>query len=225
MQLYILQTRTSIFLTVLGTTACGAAAARIDNISIATNTPPIAGCHVPAGPRSLHLCLPTGADITSPVQVQATPKATLPIEAMKIYVDGVAKYSTNDNLVSTRLELAPGNHQMTVKAWDRFGAYSQTVNFNVSEDCVLPGLDRTVKICTPVAGSTSGSPVRIKATIGDASLIKSAQIYLDGALTFATGSTLLVDTSLPMSPGTHRVTVKAWDAAGQFSRSLLVTVP
>ena len=195
-----------------------------NNISIATNTTPIAGCHVPPAQRSLHLCLPTGADITSPVQVQATPKATLPIEAMKIYVDGVTKYSTKDNLLSTRLELPAGNHRMTVRAWDRFGSYSQTVNFAVSQGCVLPGLDRTVKICTPTAGSTSGSAVQIRATISDATPVRSAQIYVDGVLTFATGSTHLVDTTISMSPGIHRITVKAWDAAGQFSQSLHATV-
>ena len=195
-----------------------------DQISIGTNTTRIAGCHVPATSRSLNLCLPNGSNITSPVQIQATPKAILPIEAMKVYVDGIAKYSTKDNLLSTRLELPPGNHQMTVRAWDRFGSYAQTVNFAVSEDCVLPGLDRTVNICVPTAGSTFASPVEIKATIGDASPVKSAQIYVDGALTFATGATHLLDTSIPMPPGIHRVTVKAWDAAGQFAQTLNVTV-
>ena len=201
--------------------------AAANGLTIAQNTLPVAGCHAPAQQRALHLCLSTGEPITSPVQVQATPKTLLPIEAMKIYVDGVVKYSTKDNLLSTRLALPSGNHRMTVKAWDRFGSYSQAVNFTVSnaDDCVLPGTDRTVKICTPSAGGSSGSPVRIKATISDATPVKAVQIYLDNALTFRTGPTHLLDTTLPMSSGTHRITVKAWDAAGQFSKTLNVTVP
>jgi hypothetical protein len=35
----------------------------------------------------------------------------------------------------------------------------------------------------------------------------------------------LEETSLAVSPGTHRITVKAWDAAGQFSQGLQVNVP
>jgi hypothetical protein len=61
------------------------------------------------------------------------------------------------------------------------------INFIVSQDCVLPGLDRSVKICTPTAGSTSQSPVQVKATIADASRVKSVQVYLDGALALVTG--------------------------------------
>jgi hypothetical protein len=199
--------------------------AAASGLTVMQNTLPVVGCHAPAQHRSLRLCLPSGETITSPVQVRATPKAPFPIEAMKIYVDGVVKYSTKDNLLSTRLGLPPGNHRMTVKAWDRLGPYSQMVNFTVSEACVLPGTDRTVKICTPTAEGISGSPVQIKATISDASPLKSAQIYLDNVLTSRTGSTHLVDTALPMSSGRHRITVKAWDAAGQFSQTLIVNVP
>jgi Bacterial Ig domain len=94
----------------------------------------------------------------------------------------------------------------------------------VASGCVLSGLDRSVKICAPATGTMVSSPVRIQATLSDSGTVQAAQIYADGALKFSTGFTHLVDRLLAITSGTHRITVKAWDAAGQFSQTLNVNV-
>jgi hypothetical protein len=196
-----------------------------NQVAALINKTPVDGCPAPAQFRAVKLCLPLFSTVSSPVQVLANTRDNLPIEAMRVYVDGVSRFFTTDDLLSGRLNFPEGDHRMTVKAWDRLGSFSQTINFTVSTGCVLPGTDRTVKICSPANGSTSGSPVRLTATIADSGDVKAVQIYIDGSLEETTSFAQLVDRSLPMSTGTHRVTVKAWDAAGQFSQTVSVTVP
>jgi hypothetical protein len=189
------------------------------------NTTPIRGCPAPSVFRAVHVCLPFSSTISSPVQVLANPLDTLPIEAMKIYVDGLSKFTTKDDFLSARLDLPLGDHHVTVKAWDRLGNFARSFNVTVASGCVLSGLDRSVKICAPAAGTMVSSPVRIQATLSDSGIVQAAQIYVDGTIKFAASFTDLVDISLAMSRGNHRITVKGWDAIGEFSQTIQVTVP
>ena len=54
------------------------------------------------------------------------------IQTMRIYIDGLSRFFGTEDFLSTRLSLPPGDHRMTVKAWDRFGPFSQTIYFTVS---------------------------------------------------------------------------------------------
>lgn len=195
-----------------------------NQVAALINTTPIRGCPAPSSFRTVKFCLPKYSTMSSPVQILANSRDNLPMEAMQIYVDGALKFFTNDDLLSTRLTMSNGDHRLTVKGWDRLGSFSQTINFTVAGGCVLPGIDRSVKICTPTNGATVSSPVHIQATLNDSGDVQAAQIYVDGVVKFSTGPTHLVETSLAMSPGTHRVTVKGWDAAGPFWQTINITV-
>lgn len=195
-----------------------------NSVSTIMNITGVRGCRAQDKQRSVQVCLPLYSTVSSPVQVLANTRDTIPIEAIKVYVDGVSKFSTTDDLLSGRLNLPPGDHRMEVKAWDRFGSFAQTINFTIATGCVLSGIDRTVKICTPTNNGTVTSPVHIQASISDSGQVNAGQIYVDGVLKFSTGFTHLIDTSLAMASGSHRITVKAWDAAGQFSQILNVKV-
>ena len=87
--------------------------------------------------------------------------------------------------------------------------------------CTLNTASPSVTICTPTNGATVTSPVNIVAgTTDNASTVKYVQIYIDGAKQYqASGNQL--NTSLPMSTGTHRVTVQAQDAAGTIFKSTI----
>jgi hypothetical protein len=97
------------------------------------------------------------------------------------------------------------------------------INFIVSQDCVLPGLDRSVKICTPTAGQPP--KVRCKSKQPLPMPAGSSQCRSTWMVLSHWSPVYLEETSLAVSPGTHRITVKAWDAAGQFSQGLQVNVP
>jgi hypothetical protein len=188
------------------------------------NTMPTRGCIAQDQPRTVQICLPGNSPASSPVQILANTRDTLPIEAMKVYVDGVSKFFTKDDLLSGRINMPVGTHLFEVKAWDRKGAFGQAISFTVGSGCIVSGIDRTVKICTPANGATVASPVHIEGTFGTSFAVNAAQIYVDGVLKISAGSTQRVDTSLPMSAGKHRITLKGWDNAGQFSQTINIIV-
>ena len=69
------------------------------------------------------VCSPTAGETSgSPVHFVATAKASLPITAMRIYVDGVSEYATSANSLNTDIAMAAGSHNVVVQAWDSAGA-------------------------------------------------------------------------------------------------------
>ncbi len=69
------------------------------------------------------VCSPAaGSTVNSPVHFVAAAKSTHPITAMRIYIDGVSKFSTTAASINTSLAVASGTHSVTVQAWDSSGA-------------------------------------------------------------------------------------------------------
>ena len=191
------------------------------------NITPGRDCPILDGLRKLRICLPLpqSPGINSPVQILASTNDTIPVEAIKIYVDGVAKFSTTDDEVSTRLNIIPGVHDIVVKAWDRLGSFSDTLHMNVMNRCSFPGVNRTIQICSPTTG-TVNSPVPIQANVTNSEDINAIQVYVDGVVKFTSQRfSHSVDTSIVMARGKHRITVKAWDIGGPFSQTYSLTVP
>ncbi len=156
-----------------------------------------------------------------------TPLDKLPINAMQIYVDGVVKFLTPDDLLDTNLNLSVGSHRITTKAWDDLGAFSSLINLTVQASCTN-STNRTVHICAPQNGasftSTGGkASVEIIATAATNLNYSVTQIYVDGSVVFSTASKT-VDVKEALSTGTHRITVKGWDSSGAFSSSINVAV-
>lgn len=196
-----------------------------DGVSMLVNTTTIRGCPAPSTTRSLKICMPATTSGGSPVQLLASTRDSLPIEAIKVYVDGISKFTTTDDLLSGRVPLSPGKHQLQVKAWDRLGSFAQTVSYTVpAGGCAQSGTDRTVNICSPANGGTAASPVHLQAAISDTGDISSLQIYVDGVLKSSTPGAHTLDTTLTLTAGSHRITVKAWDSVGQFSQMVSFTV-
>ncbi|HYG99962.1 MAG TPA: alkaline phosphatase family protein [Terriglobales bacterium] len=74
-----------------------------------------------------------GATVSSPVRVVASATSSYPITAMRIYVDGVSKYSVNAARIDTSVSLANGYHTLTVQAWNSQGeVFKNTRTINVS---------------------------------------------------------------------------------------------
>lgn len=70
-----------------------------------------------------------------------------------------------------------------------------------------------VTVCSPLAGSSVGSPVRFIAAAKSFHAITAIRIYIDNISAYFTGASTL-DVSLPVNPGSHKVVVQAWDSAG-----------
>jgi len=81
--------------------------------------------------------------------------------------------------------------------------------------CALSTINRSVTICSPSSGSTVASPVRIIAGTTDVTPVKLTQVYLDGKKIYETGLSA-INVGLPISTGSHRLTVQGLDTAGVF---------
>jgi hypothetical protein len=81
----------------------------------------------------------------------------------------------------------------------------------------------TMSMSSPVNGTTVSSPIHVKASATSSSTIKAYKVYLDSTAVFS--STGAIDTFIPASSGSHKITAKAWDSSGAIiSTSVTVTV-
>lgn len=69
------------------------------------------------------VCSPTpGSTSGSPVHFVAAAKSSVPIRAMRIYLDGVSHYLTFSSSLDTNISISAGKHLAVVQAWDASGA-------------------------------------------------------------------------------------------------------
>ncbi len=90
--------------------------------------------------------------------------------------------------------------------------------------CTASTVVPSVTICTPLANSTSASPVHVTSLTTDNVSVTLNQIYLDGVKVYQVSAST-VNTYVSMSTGTHRLTVQGYDSAARiFKQSIYVTV-
>lgn len=176
-------------------------------------------CRALGNLRTVNLCYhgsPTGS-----FHFVATPLDDRQIQAMQIYVAGFGflTFRTPDDMINTRILLAGGANRITAKGWDDLGAFSTTIDLVACTNNVF----RTVNICLPKDGSSLNNPVHIVASASTSLPFSQLQVYIDGVVSFHTSSKY-VDNSRKLTPGLHRITVKAWDSNGAFSSTVNVTV-
>jgi phosphatidylinositol-3-phosphatase len=70
-----------------------------------------------------------------------------------------------------------------------------------------------VTVCSPVAGTSSSSPVRFRAAAKSTHPITAMRIYIDNVSKYLINASTL-DTSLAIAAGTHSAVVQAWDSTG-----------
>ena len=66
---------------------------------------------------------------TTSLHVLATATAPTGIHAMKVYVDGIARYSVQSNRVDTTLTLTTGTHKVSANAWDANNAVYKATHY------------------------------------------------------------------------------------------------
>jgi phosphatidylinositol-3-phosphatase len=80
-----------------------------------------------AASTGITVCSPSaGSTVSSPVHFTAAAHSTHPITTMRIYIDGVSKYTVNASSLNTSLAVASGTHSVVVQAWDSSGAVFKT---------------------------------------------------------------------------------------------------
>jgi Carboxypeptidase regulatory-like domain/Calcineurin-like phosphoesterase len=211
-----------------------------------TPAPPPSGCT--ATTVGVKVCAPIAAStVSSPVRFTAAAKSTLPITAMRIYIDNVSVYQTSAASLDVSLPVSSGAHNVVVQAWDSSGAVFKlplTVTVTLGPTPTptptpTPSPTPTptptpsgcaaaivgVTICLPAPGSTTSSPVHVTAAAKSATVpITVMRIYVDN-LSKYTVNAATIDTSLAIPAGTHTMVVQAWDAKGTvFKKSQALIV-
>jgi hypothetical protein len=72
----------------------------------------------------------------------------------------------------------------------------------------------TVTLTSPTPGASVTSPVVVSARASSTRSITGWRIYVDSVSAYQAGAASSISTSLKMSPGTHRLTVRAWVSTG-----------
>ncbi len=98
----------------------------------------------------------SGSTVSSPVHVVASASSSVPITAMKIYVDNNVAYSTSASKLDTYLTMSAGSHSVVVQSWDSNGTVSKTgvnisVNTTSSTDLTIPS---TAKVFSSIEQMT-----------------------------------------------------------------------
>lgn len=151
-----------------------------------------------------------GAVTNSPLHVvaSATPNnSAVPITVGQIYLDGRLSYQANGASINAYLNVSYGNHQVTVKFWDKAGA-----SYLVTRSVVASGSGVVLNSPAPNSTAVNGW-VQVKATAYSTRNIVAIQVYDNGHLIKQVNASS-IDTSLQLSgAGSHYLVVQAWDSA------------
>ncbi|GFO66543.1 hypothetical protein GMLC_01220 [Geomonas limicola] len=146
---------------------------------------------------------------------------------MEFYIDGILQGSSLNNPYTfswNTLASANGAHILTAKAYDAAGnvGVSSNVAVTVFNDTSAP----TVSIVAPSSGSILSQTVTVLTSASDDVGVTKVEYYLDGTLQ-ATATSLPYNfawNTLSTANGSHTVSAKAYDAAGNVGQSASVTV-
>jgi len=176
-------------------------------------------CTLKTTDPSVTICSPAAnSTVSSPVHIVAGSTNTAGVTNMKIYIDGVSKYSIASNKIDTSLALPNGTHRLTVQSSDKLGRFvNETRYFTVgtTTSCTVKTTDPSITICSPAAGATVKSPVHLVAKTTNSSGIVALAVYVDNVLALKTTSNQ-IDTNLTMAVGTRFIVVQSWDNAGRI---------
>ncbi len=104
-----------------------------------------------------------------------------------------------------------GTYTVKATVTDNLGAASST-------SATVTVKPQSVTIISPSAASTTNASVRATGSASSGYPVTATQVYLDGVLKFQSSNST-ADTMLPISVGTHQITIQGWDNSGATFKS------
>ena len=171
-----------------------------------------------------------GSTVSGTIQVQGTAGDNVGVTKIEFYVDGQLKSTATASPFSfSWVTSSNGTHSLQVKAYDAAGNVgSASISVNVSNPIVTDTIPPVVAITSPLTGTTlSGNMmVQINVSATDNVGVSQVSIYVDGVLRCTdTGAPYTCQWNAKKAPaGSHVITAKGWDRAGNFTNAVAVTV-
>src|SRR5207302_1956094 len=169
--------------------------------------------------------------VSGPVSVTATASDNIGVAGVQFFLDGAtlgAEDTSTPYAVSWNTTTASnGTHTLTARARDAAGNTTTSDRKSVA-DANSETTPPTVSITAPANGATVSGPVSVTATASDNVGVVGVQFFVDGVPLGAE------DTSTPYAVswntttatnGTHTLTARARDAAGNTTTASGVSVP
>ena len=187
-----------------------------------------AACPEPASGH-LAICQPSAnSTIYQVPHFEATANPTSgSITNMKVYIDGKLIFQNGGGSLSLfEGGVSNGTHHLVINAWDDFGRLYQAAEYfsvtgNLPFTCPVTGVG--VRICAPATGSVVSQNLGFSAGFKGNTAIKFVRTYLDSADVFdfapAPGQNSVVAGGMNAAPGTHTLTVVAWDTNNTVYKS------
>ena len=171
---------------------------------------------IPAGAEIQVSVPPEGATIDNPARLvaKATSSTGLPVAFCRIYVDGNSLWGAATASIDAGLPLASGGHAVVFQCWDSAGNVQKvTRNVRVTDSA-------NPVVSSPAAGSTSGTPVRVVASLTGSSALA---VYVDHQLAYKKDGDYLAQ-DIAMAAGTRYVVVQGWVNGSAVKTAQTVTV-
>jgi phospholipase C len=188
----------------------------------------VAPCPLSQTSPSVTVCTPTpNALVQSQVHVVAGTTDTLPVTTIQVYVDNKLTFSVKASTLDTFVNLAAGNHLVTVQGWDTSGrSFKTNVPVAMQPPCALNPANQTVTICSLVSGSVVSQPFHVVAAATDSNPVKSMSLFIDGVGKGSIANSAILDFYVSsLALGTHSIAVQAQDSTGLvFKQKFNITV-
>ncbi len=167
----------------------------------------------------------TESGTSGTITFNATASDNVGVSKVEFYVDGTLKGTDTTSPYSMTLNsttLANGSHTLTAKAYDAAGnvGTSTAVSFSVSNSTP----DTQAPTVSATESGTNGT-ITFNATASDNVGVSKVEFYVDGTLkgTDTTSPYSMTLNSTTLANGSHTLTAKAYDAAGNVGTSTAVS--
>ena len=171
-----------------------------------------------------------GATVSGTISVQGTATDNVGVTRTEFYVDNLLASSGNTpfSFSWNTAGVANGTHTLKIKAYDAASNVGESsVSVNVNNVVVADTTPPSVLITSPTNGSYVGNKnVKITVAASDNRSVTQVSVFVDGTLasTLITAPYTYNWTTRKIAPGSHIITSKAWDAAGNMGSAAAVTV-
>jgi hypothetical protein len=197
-----------------------------------TSTGSFPGCGVTVA-EGIRICSPASS-ANSPVKFSIGAAGPTPMRTAAVWVDGkkvaeqLAHAFSTYSFLDASIPLAAGSHAIAIYGvgWDNT-LQQKSFTLQVGSGggtCTAPSTPG-VNVCSPVNGSTVGSPVAVQAASTITGTLARMEVWVDGVKKYTETTSKSLSTSIVLAAGSHRFDIYAVNTAGtKWVKTVTATV-